>query len=411
MRGGQVVRSLRASVRQWGKTTRPGEAFRRLRRGPLTAHARAQSGQSMVLIALLLIGFIGLLAVTLDGGYAFLQRRNAQSAADAGALAGARELCLTGDPGLAQAVAYDYALVRNQAEEADVDIDAGEVEVTARIRFDTFFGSLLGRPEIVASGVAKAGCFAPDGGSGMLPVAWNCPPPRYVTVDGKVNCDMDTVDEVACGSPCAPPIEERYIIMNSRKVGDPDTEFCMPDGTIDCDVDGDGEDELLVGGNRSWLDLSGGGGGSAELIDWINNGFPGGVNIHTWYAGQQGVANNIFIEIGKHLNQPVLLPVYNAISNGIPAIPYDPPVVDTVVTTGGTWSDYFHVISFSIFVPICVHATGADTGCDLYNHFRTDGILGPDDKTIEGYFIEGFPGDLSGTGDLGAGAYTLYLTR
>ena len=390
---------------------RSGRWLRRARARRISAHSASarragQAGQSMVLVALLLIAFIALLAVTLDGGFAYLQRRNAQTAADAGSLAGARELCLTGDVALARAAAFDYTLVHNRGLEADVAISGGEVRVTARIPFATFFGSVLGRPSIIASAEAAANCFAPRFGEGVLPVAWNCPPARTYIVDGKTTCDMDTFDEVG-----TPQLSDLYIIMNSRKVGDPDVDFCISDGgTIDCDVDGDGEDELLVGGNRSWLDLSGGGGGSSELVDWIRNGYPGGINIHTWYAGQQGVANNVFIEVGKRLNQRVLLPVFNALSNGLPPDPYDDPSDNTVVSSG-TWTDYFHVISFSIFVPTCVHATGGDTGCDMYNHFRGAGVLGPNDKTIEGYFVKGSLIGLGGEGDLVAGAFTVYLTR
>jgi hypothetical protein len=358
----------------------------------------------MVLVALLLIAFIALLAVTLDGGYAYLQRRNAQTAADAGALAGARELCMSGDTTVATQAAIDYAVVRNQALEAEVVITGGEVEVTARIPFSTFFGTLLGRPSIIASAVAAANCFAPDSGNGILPLAWNCPPGSVlIDPDGDDYCDMQIDDGVGD--------RELYIIMNSRKVGEDDAPFCLSEGgTVNCDPDGDGYEELLVGGDRSWLDLSGGGGGAAELIDWIQNGFPGEVSIHTWYAGQQGVANNIFIEIGTRLNLPVLLPVYDALSNGIPPYPYDDPG-DTTVITSGTWTEYFHVISFSLFVPTCVHATGGDTGCTLYNTFRDAGALGPNDKTIEGYFITGNVKGLAGEGELGAGAFTLYLTR
>lgn len=377
-------------------------------RGSLVSWAAArrtsQLGQSMVLVALLLIAFIALLAVTLDGGYAYLQRRNAQTAADAGALAGARELCVSGDVALATQAAIDYALVRNRALEADVTISGGEVQVNTRILFATFFGNALGRPSITAAAVAAANCFAPGQGEGMLPLAWNCPPASILTDgEGDEYCDMQIDDGVD------PP--ELYIIMNSRKVGEDDAPFCLSEGgTVDCDPDGDGYEELLVGGDRSWLDLSGGGGGAAELIDWIRNGFPGGISIHTWYAGQQGVANNIFIEIGKRLDQPVLLPVYNAINNGLPPYPYDDPD-DNTVTTVGTWTDYFHVISFSLFVPTCVHATGADTGCTLYNTFSSAGALGPNDKTIEGYFVNGSVVGLGGRGDLDAGAFTLYLTR
>ena len=61
--------------------------WRRLINGKRTAGSALrflQSGQSMVLVALLMMVFIALLAVVFDGGHAYLQRRNAQTAADAG---------------------------------------------------------------------------------------------------------------------------------------------------------------------------------------------------------------------------------------------------------------------------------------------------------------------------------------
>lgn len=363
---------------------------------------KRQSGQSMVLVALLLIAFVGLLAVTLDGGYAFLQRRNAQSAADAGALAGARELCITGDTTLATQAAIDYSITRNQAEEADVVINGDEVEVTARIRIDTFFGSVLGRPEIVASGVAAANCFAAGEAEGILPLAWNCPPTEtFYDAEGDWHCDMQY-------GPADP-----YIIMNSRKI-DAEDSYCISEGgAIDCDIDSDGEDELIAGGNRSWLDLDGSssdsGGGSAQLVNWIRNGYPNSVSIHTFYGGQPGVSNNVFMAVEDIVDKTVLLPVYNAVfTGGPPPLPYDDPD-DQVVTSNGL-TTYYHVIAFSLFKVTCVHAKGGDS-CPLYDQLRADGVLGPDDKTVEGYFVEGSVVGLSGQGDLIAGAYTTYLTR
>jgi len=172
-----------------------------------------QSGQSMVLVGLLLVILIGMLALVLDGGYAYLQRRGAQTAADAGALAGARQLCRTGDTTLAIQAALDYAITRNRALEADVAIVDGEVQVTTRIPFPTFFGRVFGRASITASAIAAANCFPPGRATGILPIAWNCPPDEtYTDADGNVNCDM--------------LFYKPYIIMNSRKVGDEDT-YCI----------------------------------------------------------------------------------------------------------------------------------------------------------------------------------------
>ena len=51
-----------------------------------------ERGQTLVIIALFMVAVVGMAALVLDGGHAYAQRRRMQNAADAGALAGAREL-------------------------------------------------------------------------------------------------------------------------------------------------------------------------------------------------------------------------------------------------------------------------------------------------------------------------------
>lgn len=53
---------------------------------------RSEEGQSLIVIAVVMIGLIALMGLAIDGGNLFLQRRNAQNAADAAALAGTRLL-------------------------------------------------------------------------------------------------------------------------------------------------------------------------------------------------------------------------------------------------------------------------------------------------------------------------------
>lgn len=53
------------------------------------AHRKTERGQALILITLAMIGLIGLTGLTVDGGMAFSDRRNAQNAADSAAFAAA----------------------------------------------------------------------------------------------------------------------------------------------------------------------------------------------------------------------------------------------------------------------------------------------------------------------------------
>jgi Flp pilus assembly protein TadG len=58
----------------------------------MIAHNYRQPGQVMVLFALSIVAMVAMLAVVVDGGFLYVQRRTAQTSADAGALAGTRAL-------------------------------------------------------------------------------------------------------------------------------------------------------------------------------------------------------------------------------------------------------------------------------------------------------------------------------
>ena len=102
-------------------------------------------GQALVIIALVMVVVVAMAAVALDGGHAFMQSRRMQNAADAGALAGARELASGGTD--CQGVAGDYAVARNGADQADIDCGvsvSNEVVVTTTKTFSTWFGGVVG---------------------------------------------------------------------------------------------------------------------------------------------------------------------------------------------------------------------------------------------------------------------------
>ena len=133
----------------------------------------------MVLVALMVVAFIAMLALVLDGGTAYAIRREAQNAADAGALAGAQYLCarLT-EAGVATSAANtanDYAVTRNGATSAvtTVNVASRIVTVTTSIRQESFFAGLIGHQVYTPTAVAAARCF-PAGGQGVMPIAWAC---------------------------------------------------------------------------------------------------------------------------------------------------------------------------------------------------------------------------------------------
>lgn len=187
-------------------------------------------GQVMVFFALSLVGLLALVALVIDGGYLYVQRRTAQMSADAAALAGAAELsraqsAVNGTIGTAvcqyaQANAFGitpvvtaaYFVDTNYARISDINLPAacggtgavtsipwgshgaGGVHVEVNIPFQTFLAGMLGVVNLntVGSstanvGIATAGDVrnAPfivcGGGAGDAERIMNITPPVYTT--------------------------------------------------------------------------------------------------------------------------------------------------------------------------------------------------------------------------------------
>lgn len=65
---------------------------------PRDLHSPLESGQAIVLIAIVMIGLIGMLGLAIDGGGLFFLQRDAQNATDATVLAASYAICTKGDP-------------------------------------------------------------------------------------------------------------------------------------------------------------------------------------------------------------------------------------------------------------------------------------------------------------------------
>lgn len=381
-------------------------------------HVAHEQGQNLVVFAVLLVVMIALAGLVIDGGFSLAKRRQAQNAADAGALAGADALC-AGDTAKALALANDYAKNKNGAAAADVSMSSEMISVTTYVPHQTFLARVFGTDVVTPTAFAAAGCCTPCIGT-VLPTAWNCQPEagEIITDTSTYTCTIN-YGTLSGGGPI-------YLFMDSESTSE--DYYCQdppnsgqPANSLDCDWNNDGTNEIFAGGNRSWLDLNGGGGGASELSYWVEHGY-GPVVPHTWFSGQPGTENSVYINVENFVEgKVVLLPVFDSYCYvNDPAT--DPtcvakyhPGVDTI--NYGTNNNYFHVISYAALKITCVVKAGEANNYDpnLCSGRAAAEFANPDlnwnsIKTIEGYFIKATDPDLTGCcngPDLGA--HTVYL--
>lgn len=176
----------------------------------------SEKGQTLVLVVLGFLAFVAVLALVLDGGNAYAAKRQAQNAADAGALAGAQYMCQhrqeAGVIDAARNEAIKYGGVLNGAVDPPqvvLNIDAATVVVTATVTKNTFFAGLIGYNTVSPRAAAEAACRPP--GVGVLPVAWSC----RENVVGEIKC---TEDIGPCRTEADPTgMNCTYILMDSVK--------------------------------------------------------------------------------------------------------------------------------------------------------------------------------------------------
>ena len=135
---------------------------------PLFTH-HSERGQALVIIALALVGLVGMVALVIDGGNVFLDRRGAQNAADSAALASALSRIQGGGDWVGAAIAsaaqngYNNDGVTNFVQVYSPPKDgpnAGNLEylqVIITSHVDTYFAGIVGRDRItnVVNAVAR----------------------------------------------------------------------------------------------------------------------------------------------------------------------------------------------------------------------------------------------------------------
>lgn len=128
---------------------------------PASAQARNEKGQAMILIVFSIVGLIGMTALAIDGGNAYIDSRRAETAASAAALAAAnarieganwREAALT----TAKNNGYNNDGVSNTVElntppiNGDYSGNPEFIEVIITSHLKTYFGPAIGIPEITS---------------------------------------------------------------------------------------------------------------------------------------------------------------------------------------------------------------------------------------------------------------------
>lgn len=261
---------------------------------------REERGQVLVTVALTLLGLVAVVALAVDVGHFYAERRHMQNAADAGALAGAREICF-GDPSLAESVAMEYATVRNRAEDATVTV-TGEMSVTVVTSetAETYFGGVIGIDSVDVSAIASATCGRAVSASGLWPVAFE-----------ETNWNLLYNNGAGCGA--------SFYVWDSKKIIDCET--------YDCDLDDDGRDDILVGGDRGWLDFSvalgplqddcvQSGCGASEVACHVESDSGGLLDLPVCLPGDSGVKAGVKNAVDTRIGDYVRIPLFEGIGCG-----------------------------------------------------------------------------------------------
>jgi len=201
----------------------------------------SQAGQTLALVALLLFVIVGMIAMAIDTGIFFQERRQLQNAADAAALAGAQ--ALPEDPDKAVALATQWAdengISGSELESVVVsttDYANDTISVKVKRDVDFMFASVLGivSAENNANAAAQAGSLS--GATGLTPFG--------VLEDAITYCSYSQIIQIPLPLACVSVLK-----YNVNDVG-------ATIGDLDVDGQGGGANELnekIKGGNKDPL--------------------------------------------------------------------------------------------------------------------------------------------------------------
>ena len=131
-------------------------------------NSHLERGQALIVIALALVGIVGMVGLVVDGGRGFLDRRNAQNAADAAALASAYAR-IKGDQDMVSAALSSAAengynndgvtnvvVLYSPPKDGPHSGDVEYIQIIITSHLDTYFARVIGRQKITNTVEATA---------------------------------------------------------------------------------------------------------------------------------------------------------------------------------------------------------------------------------------------------------------
>lgn len=282
-------------------------------------HLRNEQGQALIQFALMFMVLLMFVAIAIEAGSVYAARRQLQNAADAGALAAARELCLGRGAQSAIDKGMDF-MRRNGLNNADlamstISIQGHRVTVTARTNASVMLGRVFGwggeTGTVEVGATAKAACGAADSACGLWPLALEAGLFRDAQCGQSVviwDADYDKVEAKCTINGVARPLCDCYI----------------------CDLDGDGSDDFTVvtSVSRGWMDFpepppneqvyvdpcKANGCGAAELACRLRSDYGGRIKLPACIPGLRGIKAGVKDDVNSRSGQTVAVPLYTAIN-------------------------------------------------------------------------------------------------
>ena len=336
----------------------------------MESSGQVETGQTLVIFVFALIGLLGMLGLAVDGGTVLLERRRMQSAADAAALAGTRQLAeLTCDTTISAHDGDQYVLseVRKYAQKNGVR-NPNSNAAAEYLRFD---GNNIVpfNPRALVGNSLSGGEGIPDGAAGISATMRIERSTHFVTLIG-IHSAPASAPAVAVTGPLAAGGGLRPFGVPVELVEDLDPD---DDSNNDFSISfkNDGGEIMWAGQtaqHRGWMNLAyvwnqgeydtferavDENAGASELKEWMENGWQGTLYADClWFGENCGWGDYVHAKPGTNSSAickapeaptEIIIPVYDYIPDCI-----DEPVPGhkpDCPTQGGSY--VYHIVGFA----------------------------------------------------------------